>query len=144
MLSPRLQLRVAQKQMLTPGLVQLFAKHGSADTLAEYVWRNKGALFIGGTLATFVASPEPFLNAAETITTKTLDTAIQPIVAEAASQFPWGLVSVAGLIVSIVMFIGKFGVPMAMKRGAAVAVATVSELREKNASHSTPSSKEKP
>ena len=58
---------------VTPGLVQAFAKHGHADTLAEYVWRNKGALFFGATLATFVASPEPFLNAAETVATRTLD-----------------------------------------------------------------------
>ncbi len=110
-----------QGDKVTPGLVQMFAKDGSADVLAEYVWRHKGALFVGGSLAAFVAQPEPFLNAAENVTTRTLDAAVQPVVTEAARQFPWGLTMVIGLFAGGAIVIERIGIAKVLKSGIAVA-----------------------
>lgn len=96
-------------EKVTPGLVSVFAKHGSADVIADFVWRNKGSLFIGGAMAAFLAAPEPFMNAAETVASKALDSAVQPVVAEAASQFPWGVVAIIGLGAGAALVFYKFG-----------------------------------
>ncbi len=52
-----------QGDKVTPGLVRAFAKNGSADTIAEFVWKRKGSLFVGTALATFVANPDAYLHA---------------------------------------------------------------------------------
>ena len=138
---------------VTPALVEMFARHGHADTLAEYVWRNKGALFVGGTLAAFVAQPEPFLNAAETVTTKavdaagtvagkTLESAIQPITTEAASQFPWGPAILIGLFLGGAIVIERIGLSKVIKSGVAIAAAKLKDLRMKPLPRVTPKGKE--
>lgn len=129
-------------EKVTPGLVQMFAKHGHADTIAEYVWRNKGALFVGGTLAAFVAKPDPFVNLAETVATKTLDTAVQPIATAAASQFPWGLTIVIGLFVGAAIVIERIGVSTVIKSGLGIALAKLKEARTKPVPSVTPKAKE--
>ncbi len=142
-----------QGEKVTPGLVKLFAKLGHADTLADYLWRNKGTIFFGAALATFVSSPEPFLNAAETVTTKTLDSAetvatetlhsaVTPIVSEAASQFPWGVTIVIGLLVGGAVVVERIGTAKVIKSGLAMAAAKLKEFRIKpNFSQITPKPK---
>jgi hypothetical protein len=130
-----------QGDKVSPGLVQMFAKDGSADVLAEYVWRHKGALFVGGTLAAFVASPDRFLDTAESVATKTLDAAVQPIVTEAARQFPWGLTMVIGLFVGGAIVIERIGVAKVLKSGLAIA-AKLREVRSKSTSQFNPRLKE--
>jgi hypothetical protein len=120
-----------QGDKVTPGLVQLFAKNGHADTLAEYVWRNKGALFVGGTLAAFIAQPEPFLNVAENITTKTLESTVQPIVTEAASQFSWGPMMVIGLLLGGAIVIERIGAAKVIKSGLSIVAARTKEVTSK-------------
>ena len=142
-----------QGAKVTPGLVKLFAKHGNADTLADYVWRNKGTIFFGATLATFVAAPEPFLNAAENVTTKSLDvaetvatetlhSAVAPIVTEAASQFPWGSTILIGMVVGMAIVIERIGAAKVIKSGWAMAADKLKGLRMKPLPQITPKPKE--
>ena len=92
---------------VTPEFVQVFAKHGSADTVAEWVWRNKGSLFVAGGMASFVANPDLFVNAAESVATTTVNSAVKPlaevplaVAGEAAARTNWTaviLLTMAGL-----------------------------------------------
>src|SRR4029077_18398352 len=81
---------------VTPGLVKVFAKNGGADTIAEWVWKRKGSLFVGAALATFVANPEAYLDTAEAVADKALDVAVKPladvplaVASEAAANTNW-------------------------------------------------------
>ncbi len=81
---------------VTPGLVQVFARHGNADQVAEWVWRNKGSLFVGGGLVSFVANPDLYVNAATAVVNTTLEQAVHPlaeipkaVAVEAAAHTSW-------------------------------------------------------
>jgi hypothetical protein len=64
---------------VTPGLMQVFARHGDADKVAEWLWRNKGSVFVGAGLVTFVANPDLYVNAAESVANTTLEQAVHPL-----------------------------------------------------------------
>jgi len=97
-----------QGEKVTPDLVRVFAKHGSADTVADWVWRRKGSLFVGAALATFVNNPNAYLDAAESVSSKTLDAAVKPlaempkaVAAEAAANTNWTMVGVCMIAVLV-------------------------------------------
>ena len=102
-------------------LVGVIARFG--EKAATFIWDHKGALAITGTLAAFLANPEPFINgtkdlaetvvvqavvpAVTTVATGTVKVAdsvlantVRPAVTEmskeAARQIPWGALSLFG------------------------------------------------
>lgn len=68
------------------------------DEAADFVWRNKGALAIAGTLIAFVNDPEPFITGARELGSETIERIVAPIAQRATSQFPWRSVWLLGLI----------------------------------------------
>ncbi|HEX4130015.1 MAG TPA: hypothetical protein VHZ24_08225 [Pirellulales bacterium] len=44
----------------TDDLLGVVARHG--DPAMDFIWRNKGALAVAGTLAAFLANPQPFID----------------------------------------------------------------------------------
>lgn len=68
------------------------------DEAADFVWRNKGALIIAGTLIAFVNDPEPFITGARELGSETIEHIVAPIAQRATSQFPWRSVWLLGLI----------------------------------------------
>jgi hypothetical protein len=82
----------------TDELWEVIARYG--DRAADFVWRNKGALAVGTTLAAFLADPEAFLSGAADLSKVVADSAVQPlasasgqVAAEAARQLPWTLIT---------------------------------------------------
>lgn len=106
----RLAMLAAEGQ-LKPEMLTVIRQYG--DEACDFVWRNKGALATGAALATFVASPEPFLKGAQQLTSTVAEAAVKPlaevpkvIAAEAAKNTDWTLLSilagsVAGLTVVV-------------------------------------------
>ena len=95
---------------LKPELLTVVSRYG--DEACDFIWRNKGALATGAALATFVASPEPYLQGAERLTATVADAAVKPladvpgiIAAEAAANTNWTPI-VAGLLIAAAVFAG--------------------------------------
>jgi hypothetical protein len=65
----------------TPELMDVIAKYG--DKAMEFVWKNKGALAVGTTLAAFLANPESFLNAGQGVTKAVAENVGRPLVESA-------------------------------------------------------------
>ncbi|HWB14098.1 MAG TPA: hypothetical protein VG826_33035 [Pirellulales bacterium] len=74
---------LAKEGALEPELVSVVARWGDAG--CDFIWRNKGALAVGTTLATFLASPGEFLDGTRSLTEGVGQALIQPL-AEAAIQ----------------------------------------------------------
>jgi hypothetical protein len=94
-------------------LLQLIAKYG--DPAMDFIWRNKGSLAVGTTLAAFLASPETFLNAAQGMTRTVAENAVRPLVevpgvavkegaGEVARRTNWTLVFLC-LIASVMLYV---------------------------------------
>src|SRR5205807_2289416 len=70
------------------------------DPAMNFIWRNKGALAVGTTLTAFLASPEPFLNAAQGITQAVAEvplTVAKEGTKEVARRTNWTLVFLAAI-----------------------------------------------
>jgi hypothetical protein len=82
----------------TEELLGVVAKYG--DPAMSFIWRNKGALAVGTTLAAFLASPEPFLTAAQGITQTVTEvplTVAKEGTKEVAKRTNWTLVFLAAI-----------------------------------------------
>jgi hypothetical protein len=53
--------------------MKLLADKG--DVVAEWIWNNKGTIAVATTATAFLANPDPFLHAGETVATTTIETA---------------------------------------------------------------------
>jgi hypothetical protein len=100
----RLAMMAAEGQ-LKPELMTVVTRFG--DEACEFIWRNKGALATGVVLATFVASPEPYLQGTQQLVATVAEAAVKPlaevpkvVAAEAAANTNWTaivLIAVLGL-----------------------------------------------
>lgn len=97
----------------TEELLGVVAKYG--DPAMDWIWRNKGSLAVGTTLAAFLASPETFLNAAQGMTKTVAENAVRPlaevpgaVVKEGAGELArhtnWTLVFLV-LIASVMLYV---------------------------------------
>jgi hypothetical protein len=90
---------LAGEGALKQELVDVVAKHG--DRACEFIWKNKGALAVGAGLATFVASPDAYLDGTQKLVSIVAETAVKPLAAvpaavagEAAKNINWNLMVV--------------------------------------------------
>ncbi|MBS0263102.1 MAG: hypothetical protein JSS02_14255 [Planctomycetes bacterium] len=79
---------------MKPELMSVVTRYG--DEACEFIWRNKGALATGAVLATFVASPEPYLEGTQQLVSTVAEAAVKPladvprvVAAEAAANTNW-------------------------------------------------------
>ena len=70
-----------------PELMQVIARHG--DPAMDFIWRNKGPLAVGTTLAAFLAEPEAFLDGTNRLAGTVAENAVRPVVQETAKAFSW-------------------------------------------------------
>jgi hypothetical protein len=61
----------------TEELLEVVGKYG--DPAMNFLWKHKGSLAVGTTLAAFLASPETFLNAAQGMTRTVAENAVKPL-----------------------------------------------------------------
>ncbi|HEY2414840.1 MAG TPA: hypothetical protein VGI40_21525 [Pirellulaceae bacterium] len=104
----RLAMMAAENQ-LKPELMSVITRYG--DQACEFIWRNKGALATGAVLATFVASPEPYLEGTQQLAATVAEAAVKPlaevpkvVAAEAAADTNW-----TAVIVSLMVVLGLAG-----------------------------------
>jgi hypothetical protein len=86
----------------TEELLGVVSKYG--DPAMNFIWRNKGALAVGTTLAAFLASPETFLNAAVRPLAEVPGTAVKEGAGEVARRTNWTLVFLA-VIASLMVYV---------------------------------------
>jgi hypothetical protein len=97
----------------TEELLEVIGKYG--DPAMNFVWRNKGSLAVGTTLAAFLASPDTFLNAAQGMTRSVAENAVKPLAevpgavvkegaGEVARHTNWTLVFLV-VITSVVLYV---------------------------------------
>jgi len=81
-----------------PRLLEVVAKFG--DRAMQFIWDNKGALAVAGTLTAFVANPEPFINGAVEmiggIGGKTIEEGGK-VLTTATGVFPWNTALLIGV-----------------------------------------------
>lgn len=71
------------------GLLDVVAKHG--DKAMKFIWRNKGPLAVGATLAAFLHDPEPFIQGTKDLVVG----AVAPIGTEIAKRTNWTPIIIA-------------------------------------------------
>lgn len=81
---------LAQEGTLKPEMIDVVIRHG--DKACAFLWKNKGTIAGGAALASFLANPEPYLDSAESLASKTLDVTVKPLATEAASRINWTLI----------------------------------------------------
>lgn len=86
---------LAKEGTLKPEMIDVVIRHG--DKACAFLWKNKGTIAGGAVLASFLANPEPFLDSAETLATKTLDVSVKPLAAEAATRINWTAIVLVGM-----------------------------------------------
>jgi hypothetical protein len=97
----------------TEELLGVVAKYG--DPAMDFIWRNKGSLAVGTTLAAFLASPETFLNAAQGMTRIVAENTVRPLAevpaaavkegaGEVARRTNWTLIFLA-LIAGVMLYV---------------------------------------
>ncbi len=99
----RLAMLAADGQ-LKPELLTVITQYG--DRACDFIWKNKGALTVGATLATFVANPSEFLDGTQKLTATVAEAAIKPlaevpgaVAREAAKRINWNVFVVIGMVV---------------------------------------------
>jgi hypothetical protein len=68
----------------------------SGDRVCDFLWRNKGVIFIGSVLATFLHDPQPYLDGVKQLV-------VQPatdVAHQAASRTNWTIVVVVALLIA--------------------------------------------
>ncbi len=63
--------------VLKPELMEVICRHG--DRACEFVFKNKGALAVGATLAAFVAAPEGFIDGTVAISSAVAEHVLEPL-----------------------------------------------------------------
>jgi hypothetical protein len=92
---------------MKPELMSVVTRYG--DEACEFIWRHKKSLATGAVLATFVASPEMYINGTQQLVTTVAETAVKPlaelpgaVATEVASHTNW-------TPVLVLLVIGTFG-----------------------------------
>lgn len=105
---------------LKPELLTVIRQYG--DEACDFIWRNKGALTLGGSLAAFVASPKEFIDGTQKFAEVAADAVVKPIATipatvatEAAKGMNWNLVVLIGAL-PLVIFCWRWGGVFALAR----------------------------
>jgi hypothetical protein len=95
---------MAAEGSLKPELMNVVTRYG--DDACEFIWRNKKGLAAGAVLATFIASPEPYLEGTRQLVSTLAEAAVKPlaevpqvVAAQAAANTNWTPI-VAGLLIA--------------------------------------------
>ncbi len=84
-------------------LMATVGKYG--DRAMDFVWKNKGALAVGTTLAVFLADPEPFLDGTRSLAEIAASTAVAPIARGIATGTNWTLIGLAVLGIGTLFYL---------------------------------------
>jgi hypothetical protein len=94
---------------LKPELISVVTRYG--DEACEFIWRNKASLATAAVLATFVASPEPYLNGSMQLASTVTELAVKPlaelprdVAVEAAAHTNW-----TPIVILMLLALGGFG-----------------------------------
>eukprot|EP00456_Euglypha_rotunda_P031633 TRINITY_DN245_c0_g1_i3.p1 TRINITY_DN245_c0_g1~~TRINITY_DN245_c0_g1_i3.p1 ORF type:complete len:300 (-),score=54.01 TRINITY_DN245_c0_g1_i3:612-1412(-) len=96
--------------VVKPQLIDVVCRHG--DRACEFIWKNKGALAAGTTMAVFLANPEQFLDGTVQLTEIVADAAIRPLAEEAGRHYG-GTIVLMGLLTASLIFAARLW----LKRG---------------------------
>ncbi|HZE96054.1 MAG TPA: hypothetical protein VE981_03420 [Planctomycetota bacterium] len=75
-------------------ILSVVEKYG--DRACDFLWRNKGTIFVGALLATFLNDPKPYIDGVKQLV---VNPASQ-LAHEAASQTNWTLVVIVGMLIA--------------------------------------------
>lgn len=74
-------------------ILAVVEKYG--DRACDFLWRNKGTIFVGAVLAAFLRDPKPYIDGVREL-------AVEPATAvarDAAAQTNWTLVAISGMLI---------------------------------------------
>lgn len=83
---------VFEKTARSTELLDVIGKYG--DRAMEFIWKNKGPLAVGATLAAFLHDPEPFIQGAKDLVVGV----VTPIGTEIAKRTNWTPVMIVGIV----------------------------------------------
>lgn len=86
------RLAMMEKELVASGkapeVMSLLARHGKADQLVDFMWRNKGTLATGAVVTALIANPDSVLGATGDLAGKVIETSgkhiAQPLIKETA------------------------------------------------------------
>lgn len=106
------------------GWMKVLAEKG--DVAADWIWKNKGTVGLATAATAFLANPEPFLMAGESVATTGIKTAgehvARPVieqtvatvtpqmakaVSESSARHPWLLPVAAALLLGVIVHVGR-------------------------------------
>jgi len=82
----------------TDEVLSVIGKYG--DSAMDFIWRNKGSLVVGATLAAFLANPEPYINGVTQLVEKPLEGTGKVI----AEKTNWTMVILFGMSLATLGF----------------------------------------
>jgi hypothetical protein len=83
---------VFEKTARSTELLDVIGKYG--DRAMEFIWKNKGPLAVGATLAAFLHDPEPFIQGAKDLVVGV----VTPIGTVIAKRTNWTPVMIVGIV----------------------------------------------
>lgn len=82
-------------------LMKLLEKRGDADKIIDFLYRNKGTIFGGVVLASFVMNPEPYLNSTEKLASNVVKTTGESVVEPVVDKVAAPIAGWVGFTVSV-------------------------------------------
>lgn len=86
-----------------PQLLGVVSKYG--DNAMNFIWKNKGALAVGTTLAAFVANPQPFIDGTAQLAQAAGENFVKPMTEGIVGAIDWTVIAIL-----VVMTVGLGGV----------------------------------
>ncbi|MBL9082158.1 MAG: hypothetical protein JNK76_10155 [Planctomycetales bacterium] len=86
-----------------PQLLGVVSKYG--DNGMNFIWRNKGALAVGTTLAAFLANPQPFIDGTAQLAQAAGENFVKPMTEGIVGAIDWTVIAIL-----VVMMVGLGGV----------------------------------
>jgi hypothetical protein len=86
-----------------PQLLDVVSKYG--DNAMNFIWRNKGALAVGTTLAAFLANPQPFIDGTAQLAQAAGENFVKPMTEGIVGSIDWTVIAIL-----VAMTIGLGGV----------------------------------
>jgi hypothetical protein len=87
------------KSGYAPGFWKVLGKYG--DRASDFIWRNKGAIFVAAVAASFIRDPEAYLSGARKIGQSVAE-GVGRGLSGSVGSFPWGI-AVPGLVLVLAM-----------------------------------------
>jgi hypothetical protein len=86
-----------------PQLLGVVSKYG--DNAMNFIWRNKGALAVGTTLAAFLANPQPFIDGTAQLAQAAGENFVKPMTEGIVGAIDWTVIAIL-----VLMTVGLGGV----------------------------------